>query len=368
LRTFKVLPVTRPKLPSAERLAPYLAAIDEARFYSNFGPQTRAFEERLCSHFGLETETTTTVANGTLGLTLALAAQDAPAGTLCLMPAWTFVASAHAAVLADLVPYFVDIDPRTWALDPQTIEAEIARAPAAVGAVMVVAPFGQPIDYMAWDDFKTRTGFPIVVDAAAAFDTLNVGKIPAVVSLHATKILGVGEGGFIASRDVAIIRNIRQRSNFGFRGARSAESSALNAKLSEYHAVIGLAALDMWNESRAAWMSVANAYCRALVKSNCVTLQPGFGDSWVSSTCVVSISPTVQAKAQDVLASLGIETRLWWGHGAHNHPATSAFPRTSLPVTENLTRSTIGLPFYQDLSARQVEHVVETLFAVASDV
>jgi len=363
-----VIPVTRPQLPSAERLAPYLAAIDEARFYSNFGPQTRAFEQRLCSHFGLESGTTTTIANGTLGLTLALAAQDVPVSTLCLMPAWTFVASAHAAVLADLVPYFVDVDPATWALDPQTIEAEIAQAPAAVGAVMVVAPFGQPIDYAAWDDFNARSGIPVVIDAAAAFDSLQVGQIPVVASLHATKILGVGEGGFVASRDADIISDIRQRSNFGFKRTRSAELVAMNAKLSEYHSVIGLAALDMWSERRAAWMSVARTYRTALARSNSINLQPGFGETWVSSTCIVSVNPAVRAKAQDVLASCGIETRLWWGGGAHSHPATSGFARGPVSVTENLAQSTIGVPFYHDLQPEQIEHIVETLCAVASSI
>jgi dTDP-4-amino-4,6-dideoxygalactose transaminase len=101
-------------------------------------------------------------------------------------------------VLAGLTPYFVDVDPSTWALEPLAIEEEIARPPAAVGAVMVVAPFGRPIDYAAWDEVKDRTGLPVVIHAAAAFDSLQVGEAPAVVSLHATKVLGAGEGGFVA--------------------------------------------------------------------------------------------------------------------------------------------------------------------------
>jgi len=274
-----MIPILRPKLPPASRLAPYLAAIDEVRLYSNFGPHARAFEGRLCSHFGLEGGTIATVANATLGLTLALMAQGASRGALCAMPAWTFVASAHAVALAGLVPYFVDVDPVTWALDPLAIEDEIASAPTPVGAVMVVTPFGEPIDYSAWDDFKCRTGLPVVIDAAAAFDSLQVGQTPSVVSLHATKILGVGEGGFVASRDASVIRSIRERSNFGFDGNRSALIAGVNAKLSEYHAAIGLASLDMWSETRTAWMSVAGTYRNAMKNSNSINLQPGFGET-----------------------------------------------------------------------------------------
>jgi dTDP-4-amino-4,6-dideoxygalactose transaminase len=361
-----MIPVLRPKLPPADRLAPYLAAIDKSRFYSNFGPQNSAFEERLASLFGLEGGTTTTVANATLGLTLALVAQGARAGTLCVMPGWTFVASAYAATHAGLIPYFVDVDAATWALDPLAIEDEIAKAPAVVGAVMVVAPFGRPIDYAAWDKFKMRTALPVVIDAAAAFDSLQVHEAPAVVSLHATKIFGVGEGGFVASRDTTIIRNIRQRSNFGFDRTRSAAIAAFNAKLSEYHAAIGLAALDMWTETRAAWMSVAGDYRRALAKSNCFSFQPGFGEAWVSSTCIVSVDERAHSNVRQALTNAGVDTRMWWGGGAHSQPASVAFPRARLPVTEHLARSTLGLPLSQDLQKYEVQHIVATLTDAAS--
>jgi dTDP-4-amino-4,6-dideoxygalactose transaminase len=99
-----MLPIMRPKLPSAEALLPYLKQIDEARYYSNFGPLAVSLRERLAGHFGVPSGHVSIVANATLGLTLALAAQGAKPGTLCLMPAWTFVASPQAARLAGMQP------------------------------------------------------------------------------------------------------------------------------------------------------------------------------------------------------------------------------------------------------------------------
>src|SRR3954469_25585587 len=93
------IPTMRPKLPSAERLIPYLKTIDSSRIYSNFGPLVCAFEDRLAAHFGLPGGTITTVANATIGLALALNALGARPRTLCILPAWTFIASAHAATL-----------------------------------------------------------------------------------------------------------------------------------------------------------------------------------------------------------------------------------------------------------------------------
>src|SRR5262245_50285437 len=98
--TSPFLPVMRPKQPCPALLLPYLKRIDDSRIYSNFGPLLVRLENRLAAHFGVPDNSVTTVANGTLGLTLALAAQGVRPGTLCVMPAWTFVASAQAAVLA----------------------------------------------------------------------------------------------------------------------------------------------------------------------------------------------------------------------------------------------------------------------------
>ena len=359
------IPIMRPKLPSAERLVPYLRTIDSSRVYSNFGPLARSFEDRLAARLGLPGGTVTTVANATLGLTLALAAQGARPGTLCAVPAWTFIASAHAATMAGLIPYFVDVDADTWAISPDSITAVIAAAPTPIGAVMPVVPFGRPIDSAAWDRFRSRTGLPVVIDAAAGFDAVTPGVTPVVVSLHVTKVIGVGEGGFVMSTDTSLIRDIRTRSNFGFFGTREAAMPAANAKLSEYHAAVGLAALDEWSEVRSEWIAVARAYRNALSDSNRLRFQGGFGQSWITSTCVMDLANSGTTQLESALAKVGIETRRWWGNGAHTHAATAAYPRTPVPATEALAKSTIALPFFRDLPLDEIQRVVEcTLAAV----
>jgi dTDP-4-amino-4,6-dideoxygalactose transaminase len=357
--TMTTIPVMRPKLPSAERLAPFLKTIDSSRIYSNFGPLALALEDRLARHFGLVGENVTTVANATLGLTLALAAAGARPGTLCLLPAWTFVATAHAARLAGLTPYFVDVDRTTWTLNPEHVADLMSQAPSTVGAIIPVVPFGQPVDTNAWDRFRTRTGMPVVIDAAAAFDALIAGDTPAVVSLHATKVLGAGEGSFVISKDAALIREIRTRANFGFYGTREALLPAINAKLSEYHAAVALAALDEWNEARREWLAVAQCYRAVLANSNRVRFQEGFGQKWVASTCNVSVTDSNAPRVEVALAEAGIETRRWWGRGAQAHPATMEFPRLPVPVTEVLAGSTLGLPLYRDLEPAQIQKIVE---------
>jgi dTDP-4-amino-4,6-dideoxygalactose transaminase len=356
----------RPKLPSSAKLAGYLRAIDSTRIYSNYGPLARSLEDRLAERFKVPASGTISIANATVGLTLALAAQGAQHGTLCLMPAWTFVASAHAAVMAGLVPYFVDVDEGTWALDPSGLDDALANAPGPVGAVMPVVPFGCTINTAQWDAFQSRTGFPVVIDAAAAFDTLTAGTVPAVVSLHATKVLGAGEGGFVISTNSAIISDIETRANFGFNGTREATLPATNAKLSEYHAAVGLAGLDEWADSRAEWIEVARAYLRALAPLSWLGFQSDFGQSWITSTFVVRLDGVEVTRIERQLAQAGIEARRWWGMGAHAHAATQTFPRLLLPATDRLVNSTIALPFFRDLRPDQIDRVAECLLSSAN--
>jgi dTDP-4-amino-4,6-dideoxygalactose transaminase len=361
------LPVMRPQLPAAHVLLPYLSRIDRTRIYSNFGPLAAELEARLAVHLGSAERTVTTVANATLGLTLALSAQGARPGTLCVMPAWTFIASAQAATAAGLVPFFVDVDPATWVLHPDAMGDAIAGAPREVGAVMPVMPFGAPIDLEAWDQFRSRRNLPVVIDAAAGFDTLRPTGTPAVVSLHATKVFGIGEGGLIVSEDTALIQSIRTRSNFGFYGTREAAVPGMNAKLSEYHAAVGHAALDEWPTTRSEWLAVGRTYRSRLASRHAARFLHGFGETWVSSVCVFEPADQNIAEIEQRLRSADVETRRWWSSGAHAHASTRHCPRTALPVTERLARSTIAVPFSRDLTPGDIDRVVDACYPPAMD-
>src|ERR1035441_1806628 len=195
------LPVMRPRLPSAAEILPYLQTIDEARWYSNYGPLVTRLEQQLARRLGMTAGGVVTTANATAGLTAALLARRAPAGSFCLMPSWTFAATAHAARAAGLIPWFHDVARSTWALDPGAVRQTLKHLAGKVGAVIAVSPFGAPLEIAPWRDLEKQTGIPVVVDAAAAFDTAGAAPIPQVVSLHATKILGAGEGGFGGTAD-----------------------------------------------------------------------------------------------------------------------------------------------------------------------
>jgi len=357
----KKIPVARPRLPPLAALAPYIERIDQARWYSNFGPMTAEFETRLAARYGLAAEQLRTVANATLGLELALKAAGARAGTLCILPAWTFSASVHAAVEANLTPFFIDVE-ADGLLSPAMVREAIKSAPGEVGAVMPVAVSGQPIDPAVWTAFSAETGLPVVIDAAPGFDSATVGSVLSVVSLHATKILGVGEGGFVMSTHPELLADVRLRANFGFHGSREAQVAGTNAKLSEYAAAVGLAGLDEWDARRAAFQGAALRYGANLADEPRARVLAGWGPDWLSTTCVVQLDhPDSLAPVLDALHGAGVETRAWWGRGMHKHRAFAHYPRLPLPNTEWLAETILGLPFFIDITAEEVDTVCHAL-------
>ena len=103
-------------------------------------------------------------------------------------------------------------------------------------------------------------------------------------------------------------------------------------------------------------------YRRLLADDDSVRLQEGFGESWVSSVCLVQLDGDAEETAAR-LSQAGIDTRQWWGRGAHDHPSTRALPRAALPVTEWLARSTLGIPLFRGLQEAETKRVVAGLCA-----
>ncbi len=350
------MPVMRPRLPAARDLAPYLERIDESGWYSNFGPLTREFEDRLAAHYGAPPGVAASCANATLGLALCLQEAARPGRPICLVPSWTFVATAHAAMAAGMTPMFLDVDPESGQLTPETVESA-AAAIDGVGAAMPVAPFGAPLDVAAWSAMSRRTGIPVVIDAAAAFDTASVSELPTVVSLHATKTLGCGEGGFVLSSDPTFITRVTGRANFGFLTQRLAELGGVNAKMSEYHAAVALASLARWPGVRNHLLTLARTYRERLAGYPALQVQPGWGQSWISMSCQVALEPPLRDRLEAALHAQNIETRRWWGEGCHAHPAFSKCPRADLPATRALAARTLGLPFFSAFTQAHIDRV-----------
>lgn len=360
--------VCRPLLPGLSEIGRYIEGIDRRRWYTNFGEATFQLSARLAAHFGLEQAQCVPASSGTDALTgalIAVAGRATAERPYCLMPSYTFVGTAAAALNAGYKPYFVDIDAGSWVLDPDRLAGH-PMLPRA-GAIIAVAPYGRPVVQAGWERLAATTGVPVIIDAAAGFDAIaadpaaTLGQVPVMLSLHATKVFGIGEGGLVLCRDGELVRRCTRALNFGFLGDREARVAGFNGKLSEYHAAVGLAALDAWPETRAGFLAVAASYRRAAQRRD-------LGDSILAETAwasgyvlYVAASADAAAIAMRRLGDAEIDARLWYGPGCHRQPAYLESARDELPVTEALAPRVIGLPVAVDLAEEVIEDTVAVL-------
>lgn len=358
------IPLLLPDMPDADALLPLLRRIDSARWYTNFGPLVREFETALSSCLDADRPPgLVSVSNCTSGLELSLLALGLPAGARVLVPALTFVATATAVLRAGCIPVAADVDAESWLLTP-AIAGE-ARKTRDIAAVMPVATFGAPQDAPAWDRFTADTGTPVVIDAAGGFGNQAVGASTAVVvSLHATKSLGIGEGGFVAARNQAFLDEIRRLSNFGIQLPSGIVGLAgTNAKLSEYHAAVGLAALARWPE-RARLRRKLGARYRSMLDLRCPrATRQHRPDEGVYT--IMAVRLPAGADAQAVMSSLQdakIETRRWYHPLIPDHPGLRRTESAGdLAVARSLSGRILGLPFHASLGDEDVERVCSTL-------
>lgn len=357
----------RPDMPPAASLLPYLERIDERRQYANFGPLSVELERRLaaaCTPTAAPVLPLTSVANCTVGLQLALMASAEKPRVKVLVPSLTFPGSVSAILQAGFEPVLADVDAASWVLTPEIARAAMARV-RGIRAIMPVAAFGAALDAAAWDELSEQSGIPVIIDAAGAFGNQAVGRHTVVAfSMHATKVLGAGEGGFVTARDPELVQRIRRLSNFGFMNAGGLISEiGINGKMSEYAAAVGLAAFDRWPRVRDARRALMSRYMAALATSCPEAVPQRRAADGVYSLVVLRLPDRLRAEtAAEFLASRGVASRRWYCPGIYAHPAFLALTQADdHVVVKHLDQHLLGLPFHLGLDDAQIERITGAL-------
>lgn len=362
------VPVLRPLAATRDWIVPYLDRIDATRTYSNYGPLVIELGIRLSEWFGLPAPSVVGASSGTTALTAAILAEAGRATRerpLAVVPSFTFSATALAVEQCGYDVLLADIDAESWMLNPAALcdHPDLSK----MGLVVPVAPFGRHIPQEQWLAFQRYTGIPVVIDAAACFEDLvrrkseDTGLLATVLSFHATKSYSTGEGGAVLFRDQNRAFRVAQTLSFGFRGGRTCHGPGLNGKMSEYHAAVGLADLDMWPNKVDAFAEVVHAYEDAFGRRG--LLDRLIRAPEIASCYILLLCKDVH-EANSVTAYLTadrIAHRQWYGTGLHTHPHFRSRQRDALAVTENLTTRLIGLPAGPTLAPRQVERVAASV-------
>jgi dTDP-4-amino-4,6-dideoxygalactose transaminase len=325
-------PFIRPELPEPERWLPYLQPAYDQRRFANGGPAATLLERRIAADYGAGREAVL-VSSGTAGLLGALLALELR-GSRVALPSFTFAASAHAVRLAGCEPVFCEVSPLTWELEPD------ALARLDVDAVLHVRPFGLHRDLGAIEDVCAEKRIPLVVDSAAALGSAagDAGTAE-VFSLHATKSLGVGEGGVVLA-DAPLAARIRRAINFGFDERGSVAGDGLNGKMSELPAAVGLAVLDRAPAALAARRNAAAIWADAVGALH----EPG-NPAWQTFPLLLDEGRDADAFVR-ALGRRGLQARRYYSPALHRTPAFAS--AVHLPVTDALAARMVCLPIYED--------------------
>lgn len=260
----KRINVTEPFLPPFEEYVEYLKGIWERNWLTNQGPLVKELEHKLQAYHQLSMPVHC-VANGSLGLQIALKALGVT-GEIITTP-FSYVATTSCPLWEGCAVKFADIEPDTLTIDPKAVEAVITPQTEAILATHV---FGNPCDCEALEAIAKKHSLALIFDAAHAFGVTFKGKSileygdASMVSLHATKLMHAVEGGFIVAKDPAVSERMEWMRRFGHKGQEKFHGVGINAKMSEFHAAMGLCNLNHIEEILSKRKAICDAYDQAL--------------------------------------------------------------------------------------------------------
>jgi dTDP-4-amino-4,6-dideoxygalactose transaminase len=342
----EALHVGRPNIGNEDEFLRHTRGVLNRRWLTNNGPLVRELEESIAAQLGVRH--CVAMCNGTVALEILIRALGLEGEVI--VPAWTFIATAHALSWQGLEPVFADVDPATHGVDPASVEALIG--PRTTG-IIGVHLWGRPAPIDALQEIADRHSLALMFDAAHAFDcSAGLTKIGGfgraeVFSFHATKVYNTMEGGAVTTNDDALAEAMRLTRNFGFRGYDRVISHGTNGKMPEMNAAMGIVNLAALPDFIAANRSCHEAYAIALRDVPGLRLLAMDVGGRNNGQYVVVELEAERASARDhLVAALHAENilaRRYFWPGCHRMAPYDRHPVT-LPETEALAERVIVLP------------------------
>ena len=358
--------VTRSSMPPFEEYCEEIRELWDSHWLTNMGSKHQQLEQEL-KHF-LGCEEIALFTNGHLALENVIEAFRLQ-GEIITTP-FTFASTTHAIVRCGCTPVFCDIDPRTYTLDPEKLEALITEKTVAILPVHV---YGNLCDVDRIGEIAARHGLPVIYDAAHSFGVFRNGVSSAcfgdaaMFSFHATKVFNTIEGGAVCCRSAEIQRRLCDLKNFGIHDEETVAYVGGNAKMNEFCAAMGLCNLRHLQEEIEKRRLVAQRYDERLggipglqLNAHPAEIQPNFAYYPV-------VFDGFRLNRDEVfsrLAENGIIPRKYF------YPLTSAFTcyagkagfdPTKTPVAAHVAERVLTLPMYADLPIETVDRICDLI-------
>ncbi len=375
--TLPLIPITKPELGEEEAQA---AAHAIRTGWIAQGPLVAQFERAIAERLGVEHVVLTS--NCTTSLHLALLCSGIGPGDEVIVPSFTFIATANSVLHAGGTPVFVDIDPRTYNIDPSKIEAAITPR---TKAIIPVDQIGLAADLDAVLEIAARHNLKVIEDAAPALGATYRGRPIGAISpitcfsFHPRKSITSGEGGAIATNDAEVAARARVLRSHGASVsdlARHSSSTVIieeyeelgyNYRMTDIQAAVGIEQFKKLDDIMARRGRLAERYNTLLSNIDGVTppYAPEDAPHTYQSYCV-RLDPERTA-SRDVIMDRMLEQNIATRRGVmaiHEEPYyVNRFGHISLPETEAATRNTLLLPLFASMTEAEQDRVVESFKA-----
>ena len=364
------LHVNAPNIGNRSRFLEKINDILDRKWLTNNGPYVQELEGAIARR--LKVGHCIAVCNATIGLEIAIRALGLRGEVI--VPAFTFIATAHALEWLGIKPVFCDVDPVSHNLNPDKIEELLT--PRTTG-ILGVHLWGRACAVDELTDLARRRNLKLLFDAAHAFDCSYRGRMignfgsAEVFSFHATKYFNTLEGGAVVTNDTQLAEKIRLMKNFGFSG--NVLSLGTNAKMNEISAAMGLTGLEMIDEFKAANQRNYKLYKKEL--------------QGIPGVCLIDYDATQQCNYQyivlelddrltrvsrdrimDILWAENVMARRYFYPPCHQvEPYCSRSEVVHLPVLERLSTRVLVLPNGTAIGQAEIEKICQLLRLVINN-
>ncbi len=333
------------------------------------GPEVYELESALAHFVGVEH--VIAMASGTTALQVALMALDIRPGDEVITTPFSFFATAEVIYLLGAKPVYVDIDPRTYNLDPALLASAITDK---TRAIIPVSLYGQCADMDAINAIAARHDIAVIEDAAQSLGARYKGRYScaltriACTSFHPAKPLGAyGDAGACFTDDAQLAAKMRCILNHGQQQRYQHTAIGINGRCDTLQAAILLQKLKVFNDELEKRQQVASWYTAALADRVTLPYIEVFNtSSWAQYTIQVTDRPRVQA----ALNEQNIPTAVHYPKGLHQQPIVAQLEsiQRTFPVTESVAERVLSLPFHPYMRKEHVDQVVEALSNALTEV
>jgi dTDP-4-amino-4,6-dideoxygalactose transaminase len=327
------------------------------------GPEVAAFEQEFAAEVA-GGRTCVAVNSGTSGQHLGLLAAGVGPGQEVIVPSFTFAATANSVALTGATPVFADIDPATFNLDADSVEAAVTDR--TVG-IMPVHLYGQPADMTRLGEVARRHDLQIFEDAAQAHAATWQGRPVgtfgtfAMFSLYPTKNMTSGEGGMVSCATDEVARMVKLLRNQGMERRYENEVVGFNCRMTDVHAAIGrvqLGKLAGWTKQRQENAAFLDASLEGVVVPPVAD-----GATHVYHQYTIRVPQDRDGFAAALQDEYGIASGVYYPIPNHRLPSFGL--TLDLPETERAAREVLSLPVHPSLTQAELDRIVEAVNALA---